>query len=112
MGEFQNHFAIDLTKLKVFILVVFVMISAGVVLYGYSNTITLIRLNPELGTSSSQELLRAVYTMFAGVILEVFFLVSLKKHINATHTHTHTHTPHAHMHTSCTQYVYIIFSNT
>ena len=67
--------AIDLTKLKVLILVAFVMISAGVVLYTYSSSITINRLTPTL--RPTPEVIGRVFdTMFAGMLLEVVFLVS------------------------------------
>ena len=68
--------AIDLTKLQILILVAFVMISSGVVLYTYSGSITIFRLNPSLIPPTSEGLLRAYDTMFAGMLLEVSFLVS------------------------------------
>ena len=78
---------VNLTRLQILILGAFVMISSGVILYLYSNVITFVRFTPATQTANIQRILESqhlegtlstIHTVFAGMILEILFLVSLR----------------------------------
>ena len=78
------------------------MISSGVVLHLYSNVITAVRLTSSTQTAQFIGALQGIggtlvtiNTMFAGMFLEVVFLVGLRMYVHNMHilcTCMHTHT--------------------
>ena len=89
-----NENVLDLTQLQILILVAFVMISGGSALHTSSMLITLNRLNitpTGLGIPKDiQRFTSNIDGMFAGMFMEVLFLVRLKMNVWVAHMHMHT----------------------